>query len=287
MKKPQYIIAASGIVLLILILVFGRTANKPAMAADHAGHNHEQEGDRPTTQISVDSLLANSKKSLTTEQATRLSLLENSITRGDVKKQQLDVYHQLTHFWRDTGKSFIPYAWYNAESARLENSEKNLTFAGHLFLDRVQFEENPAIKKWMALQAKDLFERSLSLNPGNDSSKVALGAAYLFGGISQNPMEGLAKIRDVITKDSTNIYAQMTMATASLMSGQTDKARERLETVVRLQPDNIQALLMLGDMFEKQGDKTNAIHWYSKALHHINRADIKQELERRIADLKK
>ncbi len=75
---------------------------------------------------------------------------------------------------------FPPYAWYEAEAARLENSEKTLTFAAHLFLENLQQEENPALAKWKALQAKDLFERSLKINPDNDSAKVGLGACLSF-----------------------------------------------------------------------------------------------------------
>ena len=51
-------------------------------------------------------------------------------------------------------------------------------------------------------------------------SKVGLGACYLFGNISANPMEGIGKIREVVEKDSTNIYAQMILAKGSMMSGQ-------------------------------------------------------------------
>jgi cytochrome c-type biogenesis protein CcmH/NrfG len=133
----------------------------------------------------------------------------------------------------------------------LENSEKSLTFAAHLFLENLQQQDNAALIKWEALQAKDLFERSLKINPDNDSSKVGLGACYLFGNISTNPMEGIAKIRQVIDEDSTNVYAHMILAKGSLISGQVDKAIERLQTVNRLQAGNVEAILMLAEVYER------------------------------------
>ncbi|MFT3902737.1 MAG: tetratricopeptide repeat protein [Niabella sp.] len=286
MKKPQYITLIAGAVLVALLLVFGRIAPKktakPNVAETHSpddGHNHG------TAAMSTDTLLALSKKSLSPQQLASLTALENKVDKSNTNEDKIHGLHAISAFWRDSAKNFIPYAWYSAESARLENSEKNLTFAGQLFLDRLQFEENPGIKTWMATQAKDLFESSLRLNPDNDSSKVGLGATLLFGGLSQNPMEGIAHIREVVAKDSTNIYAQLTLASASLMSGQTEKAVQRLETVIRLQPSNVQALLMLGDLYERQGDKVNAARWYTKALPHVNRSDIKTELEKRIKEL--
>ena len=126
--------------MLVLLFVFGKTTQKQEHGPDD-GHDHsaqvtENEGATPT--LSIDSMLVSFKKNLPEEQSLRLDLLEKSITRGDVKAQQMEVYHQLAHFWRDTGRNYIPYAWYTAESARLENSEKSLTFAGHLFLTGLQ-----------------------------------------------------------------------------------------------------------------------------------------------------
>ena len=289
MKKPQYIVVFVAVALTALLLIFGRTAQKSGHS-EGDGYQHEMQSNEkqePVSHISFDTLLSFSKQSLTAQQAQKLIELEKNAKDSLNKTKQLEAFHQLSHFWRDEGKSFIPYAWYSAESARLENSEKNLTFAAHLFLDRLQQEENADVRKWLALQAKDLFERSLSMNPNNDSTKVSLGATYIFGGISQTPMEGIAKVREVVEKDSTNVYAQMTLAAASIMSGQIDKAKGRLQTIVQLQPQNIQALLMLGDIAEKEGDKTAAIGWYSKSLPLINRSDIKTEIEKRISELRK
>ena len=286
MKKPQWITVGIAALLIISIFLFGRTVpNKKNITVDTHQENDGHDHSAPAG-ISIDSILTIAKKQLSTEQVTRLSMLENSISRGDVKEQQLKVYHQLSHFWGDSMRFFPPYAWYEAEAARLENSEKNLTFAAHLFLENLQQEPNPELLRWEALQAKDLFERSLKINPDNDSTKVGLGACYLFGNISANPMEGISKIREVVEKDSTNTYAQLTLVKGSLISGQTDKAISRLQTVNRLQPENIEAILLLAEVYERKGDKAIAAEWYKKSLEYIKRSDARAEIEKRIAELK-
>ena len=287
MKRPQWITIAIALIAVVAIFFFGRTVplKKEIVAEKHSeddGHDHG-----PSSELTIDSILAIAKKELSTEQVTRINALENSVSRGDVKSQQLEVYHQLSHFWGDSMRFFPPYAWYKAEAARLENSEKSLTFAAHLFLANLQQESNARIIKWEALQAKDLFERSLKINPGNDSSKVGLGACYLFGNISSNPMEGIAKIREVVDRDTTNVFAQMTMVKGLMMSGQTDKAIERLETVNRVQPSNVEAVLMLAETYERKGNKEIAAGWYKKSLAYINRPDIRAEIEKRITELSK
>jgi tetratricopeptide (TPR) repeat protein len=280
-KKPQWITVSIGFFLVAVIYLFGR--NIPSKTAS-PGSNRVQ---KTASSSLTDTILNMAKSQIKPDQLIRLTTLENSISRGDVKDQQLKVYHQLAHFWKDSAGFFLPYAWYEAESARLENSENSLTFAARLFLENLQQEQSLEFRRWEALQAKDLFERSLRVNPNNDSAKVGLGACFLFGNISDAPMEGIAKIREVLDKDSTNVYAQMMLVKGSMLSGQYDKAITRLETINRLQPDNIEAVVMLADIYERMKDKNNAIKWYQKSLQLIKREDVKAEIIKRIEELRK
>ena len=285
MKRQQWIFA--GIALLLTIglyavtqdRLFGYHPKKASSTDPHEGHAHEE--------FSVDTILFKAKATLNPEQLTRINFLESSISRGDVQDQRTHVFHQLARFWRDTARIFEPYAWYTAEAARLENSENSLTFAAHLFLNNLKLEEDEELKHWKALQAKDLFERSLKINSTNDSATVGLGATYIYGGISSNPMEGILKIREVAEKDPSDVYAQMTLGQASLMSGQVDKAIERFEQVAKIQPSNLEATLSLADIYERRGDKKTAIDWYKKSLPHIQIPAIKAEVEKRINELSK
>jgi tetratricopeptide (TPR) repeat protein len=279
MNRPQWITA--GFALLIVIGLYAAT-QKQVFGPSKKISSHT--GGAAQAVLSTDSILFHAKENLSPEQANRISLLENSVSRGDVREQQLHIYHQLARFWADTGRSFLPYAWYTAEAARLENSEKSLTFAAHLLLNNLVREESPRLKQWEALQAKDLFERSLKLNPDNDSTKVALGAVYLFGGL-EAPMKGVGMIREVAEKDSTNVYAQWTLARASMMSGQLDKAIERFRILHRLEPTNWEPVLLAAELEEQKGNKAEALIWYGKALNLVP-ARVKPEVEARIKKLK-
>ena len=288
MKKPQWITIAAAVLLVAAIYSFGKTVpEKKKSAAISEQHSPDDGHGHGTDAMATDTILALAHKQLTPEQSVRLNTLRNSVSRGDVKDQQLKIFHQLSHFWRDSAKMFEPYAWYVAEAARLENSENSLTFAAHLFLENLQGDRDFALRKWKALQAKDLFERSLKINAANDSSRIGLGASYLFGNITDNPMEGISRIREVIDRDSTNVFAHMILAKASVMSGQTDKAIERLMTVNRVEPSNLEAILMLADIFERTRDNKNAVYWYGKSLPLVTRGDVREEIEKRINELKK
>jgi tetratricopeptide (TPR) repeat protein len=279
LKKAQWVVIFTGFSLTIILFLFGRTS--PYKQAVKAGQ-------APLTQseLTNDSILFHAKEMLTPEQATRITLLEQSVTRGDVQKQKIEILHQLAHFWKDSTRLFEPYALYEAESARLENSEKSLTFAAHLILENLRSEQNERLKKWKAVQAKDLFERSLKLNDKNDSTIVGLGACYIFGNIAENPMEGILKVRQVAERDSTNVFAQMVLGHGSFLSEQYDKAIDRFGKVITLQPGNLEAILMMAEVFERKADKSSAAKWYSLALERTSNAELKKALEKRIEELK-
>ena len=282
MNKAQWITIGIGVLLVAGLFRFGRKAVKLSEIKTPIQSVAPDE-------ITADSILLHAKEILKPQQVNWMNNLEQSVTRGDVKAQKLKVYHQLAHFWKDSVGLFEPYAWYEAEAARLENSEKSLTFAAHLLLENLRdSEESARLKRWKALQAKDLFERSLKINDKNDSTIVGLQACYIFGGISEAPMQAITKVIQVVEKDSTNVFALMVLGYGSILSEQYDNAIERFGRVVALQPNNLEAILRTAEVYERKADTANAIKWYSNALPVVAiNPNMKTALEKRIEQLKK
>ena len=160
--------------------------------------------------------------------------MENSVVRGDVHNQQMqNLSPACRSYWGDTLNNQEIGAYYAGEAAKLENSEKNLTFAAHLLLDDMMSTDSAAMQHWLAVQAKELFENALKLNPDDDSSKIGIGACYMFGNISDNPMQGILAVREIADKNPDNLYAQMILGLGGIQSGQYDKAVERFLNVVK------------------------------------------------------
>jgi tetratricopeptide (TPR) repeat protein len=283
-KKQQFILVGSGLVLLLLIYFFGNTTppKKPQKAPDRGDETMPKKIDAAV-------IIEAARQKLPVAQQAYVASLESSVVRGDVKDQQIKVYRQLAGFWRDSAHFFEPYAYYTAAAAKLENSEKSLTFAARQFLNELQGTNQPAIKQWMADEARGLFEKALEINPANDSSKIGLGSCYIFGSTAGNPQEimtGIQKILEVARRDSTNMYAQLMLGIGGVVSGQLDKAIERLSNVVAKEPANLEAVFMLAEAYEKKGDMTNAIHWYKAGKKYISNPQMVKEIEEKIKTLK-
>jgi Tfp pilus assembly protein PilF len=287
-KKPQFIAIITAVLLTAGIFLFGRTVPKKPVVRNTETKGDDNHSQDIQTSFTIDSILFLAKKQLSPEQLNRVQQLEQKEKAAPVSgDQKLHLDHELARFWSDSARIFEPYAWYLAEAARLENSEKNLTFAARLFLENMQEDEVIPRKQWKALQAKDLFERSLRINPDNDSARIGLGACYLFGNISATPMEGILKIREVAEKDSTNAYAQMMLARGSLISGQYDKAVSRLQIIIRINPKDLDASLLLAEVYERMNEKQDAINWYRKCLELAKEEELKSAIRSRIDQLKK
>jgi thioredoxin-like negative regulator of GroEL len=281
-NKHQLIVISGALVLLSSLYFFGRTKPDPkSMPAP-------KQATGTVETVDIAAIISSEKANLSPSRLARVTQMENSIVRGDLQTQKVQLYDELAHFWHDSAQSDALFCYYIGEKAKLVNSEKSLTFAANLFLQELKAVETPGVRTWMAVQAKDLFEKALEKNPTNDSSQIGLGSTYFFGAAGDGaPMAGITRIRDVAARDSTNMYAQFMLAYGGILSGQFEKAIERLEKVVRAEPTNSEAVFLLAEAYERNGDNANAVKWYEAGKKFVNRPEALHEIEERINSLKK
>jgi tetratricopeptide (TPR) repeat protein len=279
--KQHLLLSASGLLLLIALLFFGKIESQKS--------NFPQL-EPATIAFNINDLLKKSKQKLSEPQLIYVAGLENQVTRGDVKGQADKQYHLLADFWKDSAKIFELYAYYLAQSAKLENSEKSLTFAAHLILDKLRSEPDNSLKTWEAETAIDLFQRALRLDAENEDLKVGLGSCYVYGkgmiGDAAETMKGIQQLLQVVQKDSVNMQAQMVLGIGGVISRQFNKAIDRLNKVVKAQPGNLEAVSWLADAYAATRDKVNAIRWYEYSKKLVNNSEYSKEVDERINALK-
>ena len=282
--KKQIILVFAGVGLLFALFLFGRmTSNKSLITAGKSDSSS-------VNAFSILQFINLQKAKLTLNQEIIVTKLENSLNTTNTAPKQIETYQALAAFWKDSAKSYEPYAFYISEESKLDNSEKNLTFAARIFLDNLRAEKDQAKLNWETTTAIDLFERALKLNPENDDLKIGLGSCYIYGkgrnGDPQETMQGIQQLLSVVRKDSTNMKAQMMLGVGGLVSGQFDKSIERLNKVVAQQPQNAEAVAYLADAYAGKGDKANAVKWYNVSKRLINNPHYSEEVDARIKTLK-
>ena len=279
--KQQILLTSAGILLLSGLFFFGSIESQKSNFP-HAEHNI-------AATFNITDSIQKARQGLTASQLLYVTNLENSITRGDVKQQSHNNYIHLANFWKDSVKSFLPYAYYLSEASKLDNSEKSLTFAARLILDSMRREEDDLVKAWESETAIVLFEKALALNPTNDDLRIGLGSCYVYGkGMSGNAsetMKGIQELLKVAAKDSNNMKAQLVLGIGGVISRQYDKAIIRLKKVAAVEPGNLEAVSWLADAYAESGNKTDAVKWYEYSKKLVNNSAYSKEVDARIKAL--
>jgi tetratricopeptide (TPR) repeat protein len=99
-------------------------------------------------------------------------------------------------------------------------------------------------------------------------------------------MKGIGLLRAVLEKDSTNIKAHLNLGLFSVKSAQYDKAIERFNKILSIDPNYIEAYLYIGDVYEQKGDINNAIKNYELYVSAVKNPTIAADVTRYIEKLK-
>lgn len=232
---------------------------------------------------SFDSILSASRKQLPKAAAEEVTKLENELTAIRDSSRMAEVFIHLAHVW-ETNKHKPVAAYYGAKAAKLDNSEKKLNFAGQFFLELMHEAGSPSVALWEVQEAKDCFERALAINPGNDTTKLALATCYIEG--TGETMQGVQLLLGITREKPNHIPANMMLGRLAIQSGQFDKAIQRFETVKKKEPKNAEATYFLAEAYKGKGNKQKAIELFEECKKIVNKAEFSRDIDQYINSFK-
>lgn len=285
MRKSHYITLLSA-VALIALLYWGVNTKPPKKegagpAAPMAGAAGEHADE--VAPASADSILSAGEQALHGHAVDELKALKTRLEGNANTQATAGIYTEMAAIMQQH-KQLPAAAYYYTEAAKLENSEKSLNFAARLNSELLRSAESPSVRAWAAQQAISAYEQSLKLNPDNDTVKMALAACYIDG--TTQPMQGIQLLLGITREQPDNIPANIMLGQLSIRSGQMDKAAERFEKVVSLQPENTEALYFLAEVYKEQGKKEEAIELLERCKKIINNPDFSKEIDNYIKSFK-
>lgn len=189
----------------------------------------------------------------------------------------------LVLFWDKLKRPDIA-SYYTEEHAKKTNLASDWQKAGDRYYYAVPFSKDNSEAPVMYLSAIRCYGKVLSLDPKNIDAKIMLASCYVEG--TDNPMEGISKLREVEQVDSNNVKLQLAFAFFSVKSGQFDRAISRFNKVLIVDTNYIEAYLHLADAYERKGETAKTIE--SLERYALKTPDItaKLEVEKYIKQLK-
>lgn len=286
MRLAHYLALAVALAL-IAILYWGGNTIPPAKKGDASAPAAPMAGGMPSTPMnapaSFDSLLTAARTGLPAHAVTEIAAVENQIAAISDSASMSPHFTDLAKLWQQH-KHLPIAAFYYAKAAKLDNSEKKLNFAGQLFLDLIHDAGSPGVQVWEGQQAISCLERSVEINPKNDTVKLALASAYIEG--TGQLMQGVQVLRDITREKPDDIPANLMLGKLSVQSGQFDKAINRFETVLKQEPENKEALYFLAESYKGKGDKQKAIELFEKCKKVVNDPAFSKDIDQYITSFK-
>jgi tetratricopeptide (TPR) repeat protein len=156
---------------------------------------------------------------------------------------------------------FDSAAWFAEDASKFFNNTESWNTAANDYYQAYTLALDPSKQQSYAVKAQEFYKKVLDANPEDLNVKTKMAMTYLS---SKNPMQGITMLREVLAKDPKNELALFNMGMLSIQSGQYDRAVERLEELIKINPSHIQGQLLLGIAWMNIGNKQKAKTQFEK-----------------------
>ncbi len=259
MTKSQ-IASIGGAIVLFLVLYLGFDTIPPKQKVLEKSRQLNLES------TSVTNLIQEAQTKLTPEQKSILEAINLDLTKAENDSVKLvQILKSLSGTWYEMGFSAIA-GNYAEDIASIEKSEESWSMAGTTYALCVKSTEETKVKEFCSKRAIKAFESAISIDPENVETRINLAICYVDNPVQDNPMKGILMLRELNTKFPDNVSVLNQLGKLALQTNQTDKALERLEAALRLEPKNQNTICLLATAYQNVGNETKAAEFKKKCI---------------------
>lgn len=271
------------VIVLVVVLMAGLLAQPIKGLVNKEQGTAETATDKSSSAMyTMKSVSELAKQGINSSLSQDISAIEAQAEKAE-GQEKVALLEQLVTKWDDVAKP-IPQAFIYQELAQLSPKFDYWLKAGDAFRAGYTNQQDTAMAAALNKFAINAYEKAIALDANSLSAKTGLGAALVTG--SNNPMAGIALLREVVAAEPKNVEANRTLGLFSLQSKQFDKAIERFKTVVEVKPD-AESYFYLATGYENIGLKNEAIAAYQKSKEMAADPTLSQYIDRQIEALSK
>ena len=254
MTKNQIILSVAAIAVVAILFSLPRVIvsdGKDKLATGAA--NRDQKADTTTDTHDHEEEESHSM-SLSMEDTKKIDDVRASFVKSKESIKKVIFADSLakifsSHTMFDSAAVYIDYI------ATENSSTANNLRAGEAWYQAFSTAPGRAIAATMGENARNYFGKVLKSNPGNLEVKAKMAMTYV---TTDNPMQGIMMLREVLQKDPKNELATFNLGLLSMQSGQLDKAVDRFKSVLTINPGNIEAQYYLAICLKESGRTSEA-----------------------------
>ncbi|HNI32598.1 MAG TPA: tetratricopeptide repeat protein, partial [Chitinophagales bacterium] len=183
---------------------------------------------------------------------------------------------------RQNNPALHAYYYYQAMSAN--KSKQTLESVADTLVYAYKTTEDSVILNNLITFALRSYEEAVKQDTSDVDLRLKLAEAYIQG--SQEPMKGVAILKELENKHPNDINILMSLGRLSIQSGQLDKAKERLKKILTLEPQNREAIYFLAITEAQLGHTEEAIRLFELCKLMVNNEDFNKEIDEIVKNLK-
>ncbi len=192
-------------------------------------------------------------------------------------------YVQLSEFWKEQQDPALA-AYYVYQYAQADHTKPAFENAGDALLSVYKSGSDSVISNNLITFALRSYEEAVRIDGSDVELKIKLADVYVQG--SQEPMKGIGILRQLSDSLPDNIPVLLALGRLSIQSGQFDKAKERLQKVLKLAPQNTEAMYFLAIAEAQLGHTDEAIRMFEMCKQLVGNKDFDKEIDEIVKNLK-
>lgn len=267
MRKEHFLVVGLGLAMVFALYFFGVTHKKdkePAnIARQHSFSDYEALQFQKIPEADANTI-KELKRTLTLQPS-----LENTLA--------------LSKAWEAIG-NYPLGAYYFYKSSELEPDKADWQVTGDKLYNSYKNYSDTLITDNLLTFALASYEKAINSSKEKVDLKMKLAEVYVE---SPEPMKGILMLREIVDSIPDYIPAIMRLGRLSLQTGQYDKAVERFDKVLEIDPVNTEAMYFLALTNEGLGNIDEAIRLMETCKNLVQIPEFSQEVDAYINNLKK
>ena len=213
---------------------------------------------------------------LSPDQQKIVDELRNGFLLAD-EKNKVSAGIKLSDKFRELQK-FDSAAVYAEKVSLVSPSIENLMRAGDRYYDAYGFAVDDKKAKNYGAKTREYYQKAIDQNPALLTAKANMAMTYVN---TDNPMQGILMLREILDTDPTNEIALFNLGILSMRSNQYSKAADRFRQILTNNPANTKAKFYLGLSLVELGNKEEA----RKVLSEVKKEEKDPVIQQAIGEL--
>jgi len=190
---------------------------------------------------------------ITDEMAEIVSSLQEKLNTEGNPKNLVNFADSLSRMYLSFNQLDSAYK-YAQKIFEIDSEEFGRLKSGLLIYDIFELTTDQGKAVALGQKAREFLE-PIANSTQDESLLVKVGMTYVS---TQNPMQGILMIRDVLEKNPKNTEAMFKLGFLAIKSGQLERAVGRFEQILKIDPENWNAILYLGISHAELGEVNKA-----------------------------